>query len=53
MAFLEECQNTGWNGKEEWSAEHRIGIEDRDGIKEIEELGFNLCVAPSRNKGCP
>ena len=46
VAFPEECQNMGWNGKREWSAE------DRDSIRETEGLGFNLCVVPlPKNKG--
>ena len=52
MVFPEECRNMGQDGKGEWSAEHRIGMEDGDSIREIEGLGFNLCVVPlPKNKG--
>ena len=52
MEFPEECQNMGQNSKEECSVEHRIGMGDGDSVREIEGLGFNLCVVPlPKNKG--
>ena len=47
VVFLEECWNMGQNGKVEGSVECGESMEDGDSVREMEGLGFNLCVALS------